>query len=93
MSSFGLPPVRCHSCGNVVAHLILAYREHLVQYPSDTKRDALDAVGLTRLCCRARALGYAPDPATYETVPNTNVRGHVEFLIPTHQPIRHAHAI
>lgn len=92
MSSFGLPPIRCHSCGLVVAPKILAYRHHMTHHPDATKAESLDAVGLNRICCRSRALGYAPDPATYETVPTADIRGHVELLSPTHHTHVHVQA-
>lgn len=48
-------PVRCFSCGKVVAHLWEEYNERIKK--EDPKK-VLDDLGLERYCCRALFLGH-----------------------------------
>ncbi len=43
-------PIRCFSCGAVIGHLYAKYLEMLKEGKSP--KDALDALGITRYCCR-----------------------------------------
>ena len=49
-------PVRCFSCGKVVAHLWEEYKER-AEKGEDAKK-VLDDLGLKRYCCRALFLGH-----------------------------------
>jgi len=50
-----LIPVRCFSCGKVVAHLWEEYRKR-VDAGEDSKK-VLDDLGIKRYCCRALFVG------------------------------------
>jgi DNA-directed RNA polymerase subunit N len=50
-----LIPVRCFSCGKVVAHLWEEYRKR-VDAGEDSKK-VLDDLGIKRYCCRALFIG------------------------------------
>lgn len=49
-------PIRCISCGKPVAHLWQSYQEKIKN--GETKKQALDELGLERYCCRALFLGH-----------------------------------
>ena len=49
-------PVRCYTCNSVVAHVHKEYEESLVKGASS--KDALDALGVHRMCCRRMFLSY-----------------------------------
>ncbi len=60
-------PVRCFSCGTVVASAYEPYKEALDKGTSG--QDALDATGLVRFCCRRMVVSHVPvikDAAAYE---------------------------
>ncbi len=44
-------PVRCFSCGKVIANKWEKYKKLLDE--NKTKKEALDTVGLKRYCCRS----------------------------------------
>lgn len=48
-------PMRCFSCGKPIAHLYKKYKELVEE--GQSKKEALDEVGLERYCCRAQILG------------------------------------
>ncbi|CAD2217298.1 DNA-directed RNA polymerases I, II, and III subunit RPABC5 [Angomonas deanei] len=49
-------PVRCYSCGKVVGNLYDQYRQLLDE--DYTEAEALDALQLTRYCCRRMLLSH-----------------------------------
>lgn len=49
-------PVRCFTCGKIIAHLWELYNSHLKSGLS--KADALDKVRLSRYCCRRMFLSH-----------------------------------
>ncbi len=49
-------PVRCFSCGAVVAHKWEEFKQ--LQSEGKTDAEALDEVGLTRYCCRRMYVGH-----------------------------------
>ena len=49
-------PVRCFSCGKVVAHLWEEYKERTEK--GENAKKVLDDLGLKRYCCRALFLGH-----------------------------------
>ena len=50
-------PIRCFTCGKVVGHL---WQTWLQMIEDDTPEgEALDALGLTRYCCRRMLLTHA----------------------------------
>lgn len=49
-------PVRCYSCGKVIAHIFEAYRKLLDE--DYTEAEALEAVGAVRYCCRRMLLTH-----------------------------------
>ncbi len=49
-------PVRCFTCGNVIAHLWEDYVDKLKE--GRTQKEALDELGLERYCCRRMFLTY-----------------------------------
>ena len=49
-------PVRCYSCGKPLGHLWEEYLERVKK--GETKKKAMDELGLTRYCCRALFLGH-----------------------------------
>ncbi len=60
-------PVRCFTCGTVVASAYEEYKE-AIDGGKDGK-EALDATGLKRFCCRRMLVSYVPiikDAAHYE---------------------------
>lgn len=50
-------PVRCFSCGKPIAHLYNKYKE-LIRSGKSAK-EALDDLGVKRMCCRAQFLGHS----------------------------------
>lgn len=50
-----LIPIRCFSCGKPIAHLWEEYNQKIKK--GETKKKALDDVGLKRYCCRTIFLG------------------------------------
>lgn len=60
-------PVRCFTCGTVVASASDAFQEALAA--GTPNKEALDATGLTRFCCRRMLVSYCDlikDAAPYE---------------------------
>lgn len=60
-------PVRCFTCGAVVGSAYEEYKEGLEAGKSS--KDALDATGLQRFCCRRMIVGHkdlVKDAAPYE---------------------------
>lgn len=53
-----LLPVKCFTCGKLIAHKLDTYQE-LCEYITET--EALDRLGFIRPCCRRMFLGYTPD--------------------------------
>ena len=49
-------PIRCVSCGKPVGHLWEAYQEKLKK--GESKKKAMDDLGLERYCCRALFMGH-----------------------------------
>ena len=49
-------PIRCLSCGKPVAHLWEKYLEKVKA--GESKKKAMDDLGLERYCCRALFLGH-----------------------------------
>jgi len=43
-------PVRCFSCGKPIGHLWFRYKKLLEE--GKTQKEALDELGLERICCR-----------------------------------------
>ena len=60
-------PVRCFTCGRVVAS---SYEPFIAAVAKGTKpKDALDATGLTRFCCRRMIISHVDlikEAAPYE---------------------------
>lgn len=44
-------PVRCYTCNDVIAQHYRVYRD-LTLSGNTTPRECLDAIGVTRMCCR-----------------------------------------
>ncbi|MFO1535184.1 MAG: DNA-directed RNA polymerase subunit N [Thermoplasmatota archaeon] len=60
-------PVRCFTCGKVVGSAYDEYRAGLAK--GKKSKDALDATGLTRFCCRRMIISHVDlikDAAPYE---------------------------
>ena len=51
-----LIPVRCWSCGKVVAHLYAQYKTAVAA--GEDPQKVLDAIGLERYCCRRMYVGH-----------------------------------
>ncbi len=49
-------PVRCFSCGSVIAHKWEEYKQLVADGKTDS--EAMDAVGLKRYCCRRMYVGH-----------------------------------
>ena len=49
-------PIRCFSCGKPVGHLFEDFQERVEK--GDSKKKAMDALGLERYCCRGVFLGH-----------------------------------
>ena len=49
-------PIRCYSCGKVIANKWEAYKTHLEKGIS--KNDALAEVGMKRYCCRIMFMSH-----------------------------------
>ena len=50
-------PIRCFSCGKPIAHLYNQYKEMVKA--GKTPKEALDELGVKRMCCRAQFLGHS----------------------------------
>jgi DNA-directed RNA polymerase subunit N (RpoN/RPB10) len=50
-------PIRCFSCGKPIGHLYEKYKQLVAD--GMNQKDALDKVGLNRMCCRAQFLGHS----------------------------------
>ncbi len=50
-------PIRCFSCGKPIAHLYEKYKKLIEEGKS--QKEALDEIGLDRMCCRAQILGHS----------------------------------
>ena len=48
-------PIRCWSCGKPIAQLWESYEERCKK--GESKKDALDDLGVERYCCRSMFLG------------------------------------
>ncbi len=62
-----MAPVRCFTCGTVVASAYEQYRDLVAE--GKEPKDALDAVGLERFCCRRMLVAHKDlikDAAPYE---------------------------
>lgn len=60
-------PVRCFTCGTVVASAYEAFKS--AQAAGKSGKEALDATGLTRFCCRRMVVSHVEiikDAAPYE---------------------------
>ena len=49
-------PIRCMGCGKPVAHLWQSYQSKIKE--GESKKKALDDLGLERYCCRVLFLGH-----------------------------------
>lgn len=49
-------PVRCFTCGKVIAQYEDAYNKLLIE--NGNKGDFFDSIGLKKICCRRMFLGY-----------------------------------
>ena len=49
-------PIRCFTCGKIIAHKWEEYKGHLESGLS--KADALDMISMDRYCCRRMFLGH-----------------------------------
>jgi len=49
-------PIRCFSCGKPVAQCWEAFQERVAK--GESKKEALDSLGLTRYCCRMMFIGH-----------------------------------
>lgn len=52
-----LIPVRCFTCGKVVASLYEEYKKRIER--GEAPKNALDALGLNRYCCRKMLISHA----------------------------------
>jgi len=52
-----LIPVRCFTCGKVVGSFYEDYKKRLER--GENPKNALDALGLTRYCCRKMLITHA----------------------------------
>lgn len=50
-------PVRCYSCNRSIGHLNAAYSYHRAD-ASCSRKEALDRLGLSMLCCRRMVLSH-----------------------------------
>jgi DNA-directed RNA polymerase subunit N len=48
-------PVRCFSCGKPIGHLWEPYQDKI---KTESKKAALDSLGIERMCCRGAFLGH-----------------------------------
>lgn len=69
-----LPPVRCFTCGKVVASLIVKFWNmvNLEDADPDKNNKVASSLGLTRMCCRRMVLAYVPEPITYYISPESS---------------------
>lgn len=55
-------PVRCFTCGKVIAHKWLSYLKQLEEKKKagvkDAEKSILDEMGFNRYCCRRMFLGH-----------------------------------
>ena len=52
-----LIPIRCFTCGKVVASLYEDYKKRIER--GENPKNALDALGLKRYCCRKMLISHA----------------------------------
>lgn len=60
-------PVRCFTCGRVIASDYEKYKARVAQ--GEAPRKAMDALGVERICCRRMILGHVEllrESAPYE---------------------------
>ena len=48
-------PIRCFTCGKVVAHL---WQKYMLLQTEQSPGDALDSLGVKRYCCRRMLLSH-----------------------------------
>jgi DNA-directed RNA polymerase subunit N len=49
-------PMRCMSCGKPISHLYIDFKEKVAS--GETKKKAMDELGVERYCCRAQFMGH-----------------------------------
>jgi len=78
MASVGMCPVRCYTCGKVIAPLRTRYEKLL--RGGAAPGEALLGVGLavTRECCRMHVMGASVD--SVQVIEPISTAGHIEFL-------------
>lgn len=86
-----LPPVRCFTCGRVIAAKLDRYWALLRADPQLTERQACDRVGLPadRYCCRGLFLCTAP-PAPLDDPANTSLAGFSPMVVFQSEALRSA---
>ncbi len=52
-----LIPVRCFTCGKIVGSLFEEYKKRIER--GESAKNALDALGLKRYCCRKMLIAHA----------------------------------
>lgn len=65
-------PIRCYTCNTVLAHVHPTYRERV--HGGESVRGALDALGVTRMCCRRMFLSHVESLVHNQLeYPNTDI--------------------
>ena len=79
-------PVRCFTCGKVIGNMWEEWCDMLLK--DMTEGEALDALGLERLCCRSQLLTHVPlvDKVYFE-------RTHAHTHVHTHVPPLRTHSL
>jgi DNA-directed RNA polymerase subunit N len=49
-------PIRCFSCGNVIAEVFEEYKERILK--GENPKDVLDDLGIKKYCCRRMFISY-----------------------------------
>ena len=49
-------PIRCFSCGKPIAHLWEDFKKRIEE--GQSKKEAMDELGVKRYCCRALFVGH-----------------------------------
>jgi DNA-directed RNA polymerase subunit N (RpoN/RPB10) len=84
-------PMRCKSCSRPLAHLVEQYE---LIANTESRVEALDALGLTRYCCRAAIMGPSriyfnqEDRNVIEGEKNASAQPLLELVLPDLPPVR-----
>ena len=67
-------PIRCYTCNAVLAHKYCEFSSRRRDEEAEGSGGVLDAIGVTRMCCRRMFISYVESLSTQQLAyPNTNI--------------------